>query len=85
MGVCGDTGVMHLMASCNTYVVALFGPSNPKNYAPFTERKKVIYKNLDCSPCMVNSKPKIVNCNNNICMKSITVDEVINAVMGGIK
>jgi len=85
VGVCGDTGVMHLMASCNTYVVALFGPSNPKNYAPFTERKKVIYKNLDCSPCMVNSKPKIVNCNNNICMKSITVDEVINAVMGGIK
>jgi len=85
-GVCGDTGILHLMASCNTYVVGLFGPSNPKNYGPFTVRKKIIQKKLDCAPCMVNSKPKLVNCNNNIqCMKSINVEEVLNAIMEGIK
>jgi len=43
-----DTGLMHLAAACGTKVIAIFGPSNPVAYGPYTDTGKAVYpSNLD--------------------------------------
>ena len=37
-----DTGLMHLAAACSTAVVAVFGPSNPLSYGPYTSRGRAV-------------------------------------------
>jgi len=49
--VTGDTGPMHLAHAVGTPVVAIFGPSDPRRYAPRGTRDAVIRVDLPCSPC----------------------------------
>ncbi len=37
-----DTGLMHLAGACGTAVVAVFGPSNPLSYGPYTPRGRAV-------------------------------------------
>src|SRR3990172_4499806 len=46
-----DSGIMHLAAAAGTPLVALFGPQSPVKFGPWSDRAKVIYKKLECSPC----------------------------------
>jgi ADP-heptose:LPS heptosyltransferase len=49
--VTGDTGPMHLAHLVGTPVVAIFGPSEPRRYAPRGCRDHVVRIDLPCSPC----------------------------------
>jgi ADP-heptose:LPS heptosyltransferase len=49
--VTGDTGPMHLAHAVGTPVVAVFGPSDPKRYAPRGVHDAVVRIDLPCSPC----------------------------------
>jgi len=49
--VTGDTGPMHLAHAVGTPIVAIFGPSDPKRYAPRGVRDVVVRIDLPCSPC----------------------------------
>lgn len=49
--VTGDTGPMHLAHAVGTPIVAVFGPSDPKRYAPRGVRDTVVRIDLPCSPC----------------------------------
>ncbi len=73
--ISGDSGIMHIASSLGTRVLALFGPSNVKKWAPRSEYSCVISKYLPCSPCSkFGYTPR---CNNDMaCMKQITVSEV---------
>lgn len=78
-----DTGIMHLGASMGTATIGLFGVSSPQVWGPVGSRTRVLYANVECSPCW-NSYLGItpVKCNNSIqslCMKSISVAEVLAA------
>lgn len=48
-----DSGVMHLAAAVGAPVVALFGPSNPQAWGPWTPagRSAVVRLGLACAPC----------------------------------
>lgn len=48
-----DSGVMHLAAASGTPLVALFGPSNPAAWGPWTplSPSAVVRLGLRCSPC----------------------------------
>ncbi len=48
-----DSGPMHVAAAVGTKVVAVFGPGAPDKTAPYlpTERFRVVYGGLPCSPC----------------------------------
>jgi lipopolysaccharide heptosyltransferase II len=37
-----DTGLMHLAVACGTPTVAIFGPSSPVAYGPFTEQGRAV-------------------------------------------
>lgn len=80
--LCNDSGIMHLAASLNTPLVALFGPQSPVKFGPWGEKCRVVYRNFPCSPCRQKffqeckpsrrSKPE--------CMEAITVQEVLDTI-----
>jgi ADP-heptose:LPS heptosyltransferase len=49
--ITGDTGPMHLAATVGTPIVAVFGPSDPRRYAPPGARDRVVRIDLPCAPC----------------------------------
>ncbi len=69
-----DTGPMHLAAAVNAPLIALFGPTAPWRTGPYGNHHLILRKSLPCSPCF---KKK---CATLECMKSITVEEVLEAV-----
>lgn len=71
-----DSGAMHVAAAVGTPLVALFGPSNPREWGPRGGAAEVIYKGLDCRTCF---HPTCQRGDQN-CMKLITVEEVLAAV-----
>jgi heptosyltransferase-1 len=71
-----DTGATHLAALLSIPTVGLFGPKDPRIYSPRGEHVAVVYQGVDCSPC------KLRSCPDPVCMKSITVDDVLPAVRG---
>jgi ADP-heptose:LPS heptosyltransferase len=56
--------------------VTLFGPETPLLFAPPGPRSHAIYAGLACSPCINAYNNRQTACRNNICMKSIAVDQV---------
>jgi len=72
--ITSDSAPMHITTLCGVPLVALFGPTNPKRHLQPNSRYRVICKKLKCSPCYKSK------CNDPICMRSITPEEVAFAV-----
>lgn len=70
-----DSGAMHIATALDTPVVALFGPSDPREWGPRGGPAEVIYKALDCRACF---HPTCQRGEQN-CMRLITIDEVMMA------
>lgn len=70
-----DSGVMHIAATQNTPIVAIWGGQNkPTHWKPLTDTATVIYKEVDCSPCGLRK------CKTLKCLRNISVEEVLEAV-----
>ncbi|MBI2908828.1 MAG: glycosyltransferase family 9 protein [Chloroflexi bacterium] len=74
-----DAGPSHLAAAVGSPVVAIFGPSNPDLYRPYARSCIVLYKGLECSPCLAQGKAP-PPCAHMRCMKEVTVSDVWQAV-----
>jgi len=72
--VTNDSGLMHVAAAMGVAVVGIFGPTDFRRTAPFTEKAVLIRKPQDHKPCM---KPTC--CRGFSCMMDISVDEVLEA------
>ena len=70
-----DSGAMHIASAVGTPVVALFGPSSPREWGPRGGPVEVLYKDLDCRSCF---HPTCTRGEEN-CMRLITVHEVFAA------
>jgi ADP-heptose:LPS heptosyltransferase len=49
--ITGDTGPMHIAAAVGTPIVAVFGASDPRRYAPRGALDRVVRVDLPCAPC----------------------------------
>lgn len=78
--ISNDTAPVHIASAMGTPVVAFYGPNTPYLYGPRGENNLVFYKDLYCSPCITNYNNKISKCNNPICTRSITVEEVFEGI-----
>ena len=78
--VANDTSVMHLAAAVRTPVVAFFGPTAPLHYGPGNPEDLVFYKDLYCSPCLTNYNLKVSRCVDPVCIRTITVEEVLAGI-----
>lgn len=70
-----DSASMHIAADLGVKVVAIFGPTDPREYGPTGKDDIVIRKKLECSPC----KKAICNFNHE-CMEEIKAKEVLEAM-----
>lgn len=73
--VTNDSGPMHLSAAVNTPVVAVFGPTNPRETGPYGPGHIVVQAEVDCSGCGRRSCRK-----GQACLKAVSIEEVSDAV-----
>lgn len=81
-----DTGPFHLAKLTNIKILALFGPTLPYSFFNHPdEQVSTLWKGdeLTCSPCY-NGK-SFADCNNNICMKNLSVEEVTRTAKSMLK
>lgn len=71
-----DSGPLHLAAALGLPTVSFFGPETPFLYGPVGRRHSTFYKDLPCSPCLNVYNVKTSDCQDNRCLKAITVEEV---------
>ena len=78
--IVGDTGPMHLAAAVGTPVVAIFGPSDPRRYAPLVAPSAVVHADLWCRPCNRVRRPP-TRCRDATpdCLTGVSVDAVVEA------
>ncbi len=80
--ITNDTGPMHFSFALRKKTVTLWGPAHPDQYGD-PENSISIYKNVYCSPCV--HEFDIPPCKgDNQCMKSIAVEDVLEAVRNAL-
>ena len=75
-----DTGTMHLATVLGVPVVAIFGSTEPSLTGPLGSGHRVLRHQVECSPCFLRECPIDFRC-----MKAVTVDEVVGAVLSTLR
>lgn len=73
--VANDSGPLHLAAALKVPVIGLYGSTDPSATGPRGETARVIYKGVECSPCLKRVCPKDFSC-----METIEPEEVMATV-----
>jgi len=74
--ISGDSGPLHLAHSVGADVIGIFGPTRPEITGPRGSGLfQILFKDVGCNkaPCYH------LSCTNNVCMQSVTVDDVCQA------
>jgi heptosyltransferase-2 len=74
--ICNNSGPLHMATAVGTPTVSTMGPTIPERWWPRGDEHQVIRKNLPCMPCNEGyCRLKTLDC-----MKSITVEDMLEAV-----
>ncbi|HYE87124.1 MAG TPA: glycosyltransferase family 9 protein [Vicinamibacterales bacterium] len=82
--VTNDSGPAHFASLTPVSTVVLFGPETPRLFGSLAPGTTIIWKELACSPCVSVFNHRLSPCRNNVCMQTITVDEVLGAVSAAV-
>ncbi|MBV9691224.1 MAG: lipopolysaccharide heptosyltransferase II [Ktedonobacteraceae bacterium] len=75
-----DSGPMHLAVAVNIPVIAIFGPTSPREYGPYPlndPQHIALWHHPTGQPCFFLGKMR--SCTHCTCMQTVTVDEVWHA------
>lgn len=78
--ITNDSGPAHFATTSDIDIVVLFGPETPILFSPVGKRVHILYAHLACSPCLNAYNYRFSFCNNNVCLKSISVERVFEEV-----
>ena len=74
--VTNDSGPAHFAALTRIREVVFFGPEIPERYGPLKTNLDAIHTGFSCSPCIGPLNQRRSPCNDNLCLKSIRIEEV---------
>ena len=74
-----DSGLTHLAAAVGAETVALFGPTDPKQWAPRGKRVTVVSQSVECSPC---ARWVMKTCPHRKCLTTLKTDAVTSLLHG---
>jgi ADP-heptose:LPS heptosyltransferase len=80
--VTNDSGPAHFASMTPIHVVTLFGPETPELFGARSSNAHIFWKGIACSPCVNAFNNRQTVCRNNVCMQTITVDEVFERITG---
>ncbi len=80
--ITNDSGPLHIAELMRTKSVSFFGPETPALFGPLGQGHKVLYHNIDCSPCITVYNAKTVRCIRKVpdCVAGISPEEALLAV-----
>ncbi len=78
--ISNDSGPVHIACAVGTPVISIFGRNekglSPLRWGPLGEKSRVIHKDVGCVECLAH------NCKRGfLCLKSVTVEEVVEAAI----
>ena len=74
--ITNDSGPMHVAISQKVPIVAMYGPSSPKLYGPYTKDATIVTAQPPCQGCASGMKHK---CDDMQCITRLYVEQVIEA------
>ncbi|WP_431134134.1 glycosyltransferase family 9 protein [Psychroserpens mesophilus] len=74
-----DAGITHVAGSFNLPTVGIYGPTGPGSWGSFAEHNELIWGKKGVCDIRCNYDV-IINCEHHICLNSITVNRVIEAL-----
>lgn len=74
--ITNDSGPMHVAISQKVPIVAMYGPSHPDLYGPYTDNAAIVTAVPPCQGCADGMKHK---CSDMQCMTRLTVAQVVEA------
>lgn len=72
-----DSGPTHLAAAVGAETVALFGPTDTRQWAPRGERVTILTQSVECSPC---DRETMKRCPHRKCLNTLEPHRVIDVV-----
>ena len=84
--VTNDSGPGHFSSLTDITSIVLFGPETPTVFGPLAANAHVLRADIACSPCVNPFNHRFSPCNDNVCMRMITVGQVyelVQARLGG--
>jgi len=78
--VTNDSGPGHFASMTGIHSIVLYGPETPKLFGAIGGRSHILYARLACSPCVNVFNHRFSVCRNNVCMQSISVEEVYRKI-----
>jgi ADP-heptose:LPS heptosyltransferase len=76
--ITNDSGTAHFASGTEIATIVLFGPETPLIFGPVGPHQEAVYLDLACSPCVSPYNQKRSTCTDNLCMKGISVDAVLD-------
>ena len=80
--ITNDSGPMHVAISQKVPIVAMYGPSSPALYGPYTKDATIVTAMPPCTGCAKGMKHE---CTDMQCMTRLTVEQVIKAAENWLK
>lgn len=83
--ITNDSGPMHVAISQKVPIIAMYGPSIPKLYGPYTDNATIVTAQPPCMGCKDGMKHKCDHPDKNNCMTRLTVEQVCEAAEALLK